>query len=170
MKPSTWCHGRLALQKTETSGPKIIQKETLLLPGKTYENHHNPSKNVLEGVLFDLLRRIGAPGLKWEFCLKPIFHFLGSKGGPKAAKERLGTPQGGQGGQKCSPRRPKIDQESSKTASGGHFCLRTSIYTKFLNFCMPKLQKNTCENRRENRGKKRKRLCLHERADIHILS
>ena len=108
-------------------------------------------KNVLEGIFFDLLRRIGASGIKCEFWPKPIFHFLGPKGGPKAAKERLGTPQGGQ---KCPPRRPKIGQETSKTGSGGHFCLRTCIYTNFPSFCMPKLQKNTCENRGRKRVKR----------------
>ena len=129
----------------------IVFVRIAFLPGKTYDNHENPSKNVLEGIFFDLLKPIGAPGIKWEFWPKPIFHLLGSKGGPKASKERLGTPQGPQ---KCPPRKAKIDQESFKPASGGHFCLRTCLYTNFLSFCMPKLQKNTCENSRENRGNK----------------
>ena len=129
----------------------VVFVRIAFLPGKTDENHENPSKNLLEGVFFDLLKRIGAPGIKGEFWPKPIFHLLGSKGGPKAAKERLGTPQGGQ---KCTPRRPKVDQERSKTASGGHFCLRTCIYTNFLSFCIPKLEKNTSKNSRKNRVKK----------------
>ena len=129
----------------------VVFVRIAFLPGKTYENHENPLKHVLEGVFFDLLRRIGAPRIRWEFCLKLIFHFLRPKGGPKAAKERLRTPQGGQ---KCPPRRPKNDQESSKTASGGHFCLRARIYTNFPSFYMPKLQKNTSKNSRKNKIKR----------------
>ena len=129
----------------------VVFVRIAFLPGKTYENHENPSKNVLEGVFFDLLKPIGAPGIKWEFWPKPIFYLLGSKGGPKASKERLGTPQGPQ---KCPPRKAKIDQESSKTASGGHFCLRARIYMNVPSFYMPKLQKNTSKNSRKNKIKR----------------
>ena len=53
------------------------------------------SKYVLEDLFFELPRRIGAPGGKREFWPGAIFQFLTPKGGPKAAKERLRTPQGG---------------------------------------------------------------------------
>ena len=129
----------------------IVFVRIAFLPRKTYENHENPQRIVLEDVFFDLLKQIGAPGANREFWPDAIFHFLTPKSGPKAAKERLGTPQGNQ---KCPPGKPKIDQESSKTASGRNFCLRTCIYTNFRSFYMPKLQKNTYKNSRNSRLKR----------------
>ena len=106
---------------------------------------------VPEEVFFDLPRRPRAPKAKREFWPGAIFRFLTLKGGPKAAQERLRTPKGGQ---KCPPKRPKVSQKSSKTGSGGHFCLRACISTNSLNFCIPKVQKNTFKNRKKNRVKR----------------